>query len=56
MFKQDEGASPSAMRSFGDDLEASLTYLRFPYAHHKATRTPRTCWNVHSRRADDAPK
>jgi putative transposase len=27
------------MRSFGDDLEASLTYLCFPYAHHKATRT-----------------
>jgi len=34
-----EGAYPSAMRSFGDDLEACLTYLRFPYAHHKAIRT-----------------
>jgi putative transposase len=34
-----EGAYPSAMRSFSDDLEACLTYLRFPYAHHKAIRT-----------------
>jgi len=34
-----EGAYPSAMRSFADDLEACLTYLRFPYAHHKAIRT-----------------
>lgn len=34
-----ERAYPSAMRSFSDDLEASLTYLRFPYAHHKAIRT-----------------
>ena len=32
-------AYPSAMRSFSDDLEAGLTYLRFPYAHHKAIRT-----------------
>jgi putative transposase len=34
-----ERAYPSAMRSFADDLEACLTYLRFPYAHHKAIRT-----------------
>ena len=27
------------MRSFQDDLEASLAYLRCPLAHHKAIRT-----------------
>lgn len=30
---------PSAMRSFSDDLEACLAYLRCPLAHHKAIRT-----------------
>ena len=30
---------PSAMRSFADDLEACLAYLRSPLAHHKAIRT-----------------
>jgi putative transposase len=30
---------PSAMRSFSDDLEACLAYLRCPFAHHKAIRT-----------------
>ena len=30
---------PSAMRSFNDDLEACLAYLRCPFAHHKAVRT-----------------
>jgi putative transposase len=32
-------AYPSAMRSFSDDLEACLAYLRCPLAHHKAIRT-----------------
>jgi putative transposase len=32
-------AYPSAMRSFSDDLEACLVYLRCPLAHHKAIRT-----------------
>ena len=30
---------PGAMRSFNDDLEACLAYLRCPLAHHKAVRT-----------------
>jgi len=30
---------PAAMRSFNDDLEACLVYLRCPLAHHKAIRT-----------------
>ena len=30
---------PAAMRSFQEDLEASLVYLRCPLAHHKAIRT-----------------
>jgi putative transposase len=30
---------PAAMRSFSDDLEACLVYLRCPLAHHKAMRT-----------------
>jgi putative transposase len=30
---------PAAMRSFNDDLEACLVYLRCPLAHHKAMRT-----------------
>lgn len=30
---------PAAMRSFNDDLEACLAYLRCPLAHHKAIRT-----------------
>ncbi len=30
---------PAAMRSFSDDLEACLVYLRCPLAHHKAIRT-----------------
>lgn len=30
---------PAAMRSFADDLEACLAYLRCPLAHHKAIRT-----------------
>ena len=30
---------PSAMRSFAEDLEACLAYLRCPLAHHKAIRT-----------------
>jgi len=29
----------AAMRSFNDDLEACLVYLRCPLAHHKAART-----------------
>jgi transposase-like protein len=32
-------AYPSAMRSFSDDLEACLAYLRCPLGHHKAIRT-----------------
>jgi putative transposase len=32
-------AYPAAMRSFSDDLEACLVYLRCPLAHHKAIRT-----------------
>jgi transposase-like protein len=34
-----EQAYPAAMRSFHDDLEACLAYLRCPMAHHKAIRT-----------------
>jgi len=30
---------PAAMRSFNDDLEACLVYLRCPLAHHKSIRT-----------------
>jgi putative transposase len=30
---------PAAMRSFQEDLDASLAYLRCPLAHHKAIRT-----------------
>lgn len=32
-------AYPSGMRSFNDDPEACLAYLRCPLAHHKAIRT-----------------
>jgi transposase-like protein len=32
-------AYPSAMRSFTNDLDACLAYLRCPLAHHKAIRT-----------------
>ena len=34
-----EHAYPAALRSFQDDLEACLAYLRCPLAHHKAIRT-----------------
>jgi transposase-like protein len=34
-----EQAYPAAMRSFQNDLEACLAYLRCPMAHHKAIRT-----------------
>jgi putative transposase len=34
---QDE--HPAAMRSFNDDLQACLAYLRCPLAHHKSVRT-----------------
>jgi transposase-like protein len=30
---------PAAMRSFNDDLQACLVYLRCPLAHHKSIRT-----------------
>jgi transposase-like protein len=30
---------PAAMRSFNDDLESCLVYLRCPLAHHKSIRT-----------------
>ena len=30
---------PAAMRSFNDDLEACLVYLRCPLAHHRSIRT-----------------
>jgi transposase-like protein len=30
---------PAAMRSFQEDLDASLVYLRCPLAHHKAIHT-----------------
>ena len=30
---------PAAMRSFNDDLDACLAYLRCPLAHHKSIRT-----------------
>ena len=30
---------PAAMRSFNDDLEACLVYLRCPLTHHKSIRT-----------------
>jgi len=34
-----EGQYPAAMRSFADDLEASLAHLRLPVAHRKYVRT-----------------
>jgi transposase-like protein len=34
-----EHTYPAAMRSFQDDLDACLAYLRCPLAHHKAIRT-----------------
>jgi putative transposase len=36
---QFEPAYPSAMRSFADDLEASLAHLKLPPVHRKAVRT-----------------
>ena len=39
VLREYQAAYPSAMRSFCDDLEACLTYLRCPLAHHKAIRT-----------------
>ena len=34
-----QGEHPAAMRSFNDDLQACLVYLRCPLAHHKSIRT-----------------
>jgi transposase-like protein len=39
LLRDYQAAYPSAMRSFSDDLEACLTYLRCPLAHHRAIRT-----------------
>ena len=39
VLREYQAAFPSAMRSFSDDLEACLTHLRCPLAHHKAIRT-----------------
>ena len=39
VLREYQAAYPSAMRSFSDDLEACLTHLRCPLAHHKAVRT-----------------
>ena len=39
VLREYQEAYPAAMRSFSDDLEACLVYLRCPLAHHKAIRT-----------------
>lgn len=39
VLQEFEREYPAAMRSFQEDLEASLAYLRCPLAHHKAIRT-----------------
>jgi transposase-like protein len=39
VVREYQAAYPSALRSFSDDLEACLAYLRCPFAHHKAIRT-----------------
>jgi len=39
VLREYQEAYPAAMRSFSDDLEACLVYLRCPSAHHKAIRT-----------------
>jgi putative transposase len=39
VLQEYQEAYPAAMRSFSDDLEACLAYLRCPLAHHKAIRT-----------------
>lgn len=37
--KEWEGKYPAAMRSFVDDFEASIAYMRCPASHHKHIRT-----------------
>jgi transposase-like protein len=39
VLKTYQGAYPAAMRSFQDDWEASIVYLRCPAIHHKRIRT-----------------
>jgi transposase-like protein len=39
VLREYEAVYPSAMRAFRDDLDACLTHLRCPLAHHKSIRT-----------------
>ena len=39
VMREYQALCPSAMRAFSDDLEACLTHLRCPAAHHKSIRT-----------------